>query len=166
MWDYLTPTTWANNYSWRMRNSQLITEQIVISSYWSYSRRALDNICTLPGPKELHNVFVQIFIQNVLYTGILLLSLGMLSKKQWALRPFHAALRLFPRWHGGWPAAAQAAWSRNAMPRRPSSAEGLVINFWGKFPGRSFFPPTWNSAWHSQHGERPKLTIQIADFQM
>jgi hypothetical protein len=42
----------------------------------------------------------------------------MLSKKQWALRPSHAALRLFPRWQGGWPAAAQAAWSRNAMPRR------------------------------------------------
>ncbi len=62
--------------------------------------------------------FLQIFIQNVLYRGILLLSLGMLSKKQWALRPSHAALRLFPRWQGGWPAAAQAAWSRNAMPRR------------------------------------------------
>lgn len=37
-----------------------------------------------------------------------LLSLGMLSKKQWALRPSHAAVSL-PRWQGGWPAAARAA---------------------------------------------------------
>jgi hypothetical protein len=103
--------------------------------------------------------FLQIFIQNVLYRGILLLSLGMLSKKQWALRPSHAALRLFPRWQGGWPAAAQAAWSRNAMPRRPSSAKDLVIKFLGKISWAFFLSPYLEQHMaHSPHRERHKLT--------
>jgi hypothetical protein len=77
--DYLTLTTWVNHCSWRIRDGHLLLWN---SYYLQLSSRALV-ICA---PKQFQSVFLQIFIQNVLYRGIFLLPLGMLL---WTLLNSH-----------------------------------------------------------------------------
>ncbi len=75
--DYLTLTSWTNHCSWPMRNSHLLLRKC------HFLLQALlegpGNMYIFPSPKQFQNVFLQIFIQKV-YSSILLLQLGMPSQ--------------------------------------------------------------------------------------
>jgi hypothetical protein len=73
---YLKLTTWANLGSLPLRKSHLLLRKsdfLLLAFY-----EGLGNMCTFPGPKQFQGVFLQIFIQNELYMGILLVPLGIL----------------------------------------------------------------------------------------
>ncbi len=98
--DYLTLTAWANHCSCRMKKSYLLLRNSsvlgtdALGEPWKHVQ--------ISGSKQFQNVFLQIFIQKVLYKGILWVPLGII----WELRSLRP---LYMRWIFIWSSPSRPA---------------------------------------------------------